>query len=97
MDKQKIIAALVPLYRLEAEANSRLDMLASEAAHEGDTEAFKAISRRAINKSHVMDGIKAAVEALGIDEREFMKAVNQDRTAQADKRRKEGDKCQEPR
>lgn len=95
MDKQQIIAALVPLYRLEAAANSQLEMLAKEAAQEGDTTAFEAISRRAVNKSCFLDGMKAAVEALGISEDEFMDAVNQDRAAQAEKDRKEEDKCQE--
>lgn len=94
MDKQQIIAALVPLYRLEATANSHLEMLAKEAAQEGDTAAFEAISRRAVNKRCFLDGVKAAVEVLGIGEVEFMDAVNQDRTAQAEDGRKEGDRCQ---
>lgn len=95
MDKQQIIAALVPLYRLEAAANSQLEMLAKEAAQEGDTAAFEAISRRAANKSHFLNGMKAAAEAFGISDAEFMEAVNQDRADQTDKDRKEGDKCQE--
>lgn len=94
MDKQQIIAILAPLYRLEATANSQLEMLAKEAAQEGDTAAFEAISRRAANKSHFLDGMKAAVEALGISEGEFMRIVNQDRTTQTEKDRKEGEICQ---
>lgn len=93
MDRDQIIAALAPLYRLAADVNTQLEELAKEAAQEGDSPAFEAINRRAVNKSNFMDGMKAAVTALGIEENEFMKAVNLDRLAQGDGR--EGGKCRE--
>lgn len=79
MGKEQIISALAPLYRLECDAYAQLGELAKEAAQEGDTPAFEAISRRAANKSYFLDGVKAAVEALGIGFDEFMEIVNQDR------------------
>lgn len=94
MDKEQIIAALAPLYRLEADMYAQLGELAKEAAQEGDTSAFEAINRRAVNKSNFLDGMKAAVETLGISEGEFMRIVNQDRAAQTEKDRKEGEICQ---
>ena len=94
MDKEQIIAALAPLYRLKADVYAQLGELAKEAAQEGDTSAFEAINRRAINKSNFLDGMKATVEALGIGEDEFMRNVNQDRAAQTEKDRKEGETCQ---
>lgn len=94
MNKEQIIAALVPLYRLEADMYAQLGELAKEAAQEGDTFAFEAINRRATNKSYFLDGVKAAVEALGISEDEFMRIVNQDWAAQTEEDRKEGETCQ---
>ncbi len=93
MDREQIIAALAPLYRLEADVYAQLGELAKEAAQEGDSPAFEAINRRAVNKSNFLDGMKAAVTALNIEENEFMKAVNLDRLAQGDGR--EGGKCRE--
>lgn len=93
MDREQIIAALAPLYRLEADVYAQLGELAKEAAQEGDTSAFEAINRRAVNKSNFLDGMKAAVAVLNIEENEFMKAVNFDRLTQGDGR--EGGKCRE--
>ena len=93
MDREQIIVALAPLYRMEADMYAQLGGLAKEAAQEGDTSAFEAINRRATNKSYFLDGVKAAVAALNIEENEFMKAVNLDRLAQGDGR--EGGKCRE--
>lgn len=93
MDNEQIIAALAPLYRLEADMYAQLGELAREAAREGDTSAFEAINRRAANKSNFLDGMKAAVEALGISEDEFMRIVNRDRAAQSKMGRKEGEIC----
>lgn len=93
MDREQIIMALAPLYRMEADMYAQLGELAKEAAQDGDNPAFEAISRRAANKSNFLDGMKAAVAALGIEENEFMKAVNLDRLAQGDGR--EGGKCRE--
>ena len=94
MDKEQIIAALAPLYRLKADVYAQLGELAKEAAQEGDTSAFEAINRRATNKSYFLDGVKAAVEALGIEDADFMKVVNQDRPTGAGDGRKEGTECQ---
>lgn len=94
MDKEQIIAALAPLYRMEADMYAQLGELAKEAAQEGDTSAFEAINRRATNKSYFLDGVKAAVVALGIEDADFMKVVNQDRPAGAGDGRKEGTECQ---
>ena len=93
MDRDQIIAALAPLYRLAADVNTQLEELAKEAAQEGDSPAFEANNRRAVNKYKFTDGMKSAVTALGIEENEFMKAVNLDRLAQGDGR--EGGKCRE--
>ena len=92
MDRELIIVALAPLYRMEADMYAQLGGLAKEAAQEGDTSAFEAINRRATNKSYFLDGVKAAV-AVNIEENEFMKAVNLDRLAQGDGR--ECGKCRE--
>ena len=109
MDKEQVIAALAPLYRMEADmyaqlrglerkrpafAQGTVGGLAKEAAQEGDTSAFEAINRRATNKSYFLDGVKAAVEALGIEDADFMKVVNQDRPTGAGDGRKEGTECQ---
>lgn len=94
MDKEQIIAALAPLYRLEADMYAQLGELAKEAAQEGDTSAFAAINRRATNKSYFLDGVKTAVKALGIEDADFMKVVNQDRPVGAGDGRKEGTECQ---
>lgn len=92
MNKEQIIAALAPVYRLEADVYAQLGELAKEAGQEGDTAAFKAISRRAINKAYFLDGMKTAVKALGIDDSDFMEVVNQDWPAQAGSSGKEGAK-----
>lgn len=79
MKKEQIFTALAPLYRLEYDAYARLEVLAKEAAQEGDTPAFEAISRRAVNKSHFLDGMKVAAGALGVDMAELLAAVNSDK------------------
>ena len=81
MNKEQIIMALTPLYRLEYDIYGQLEALAKVAIQEGDTIAFEAISRRAVNKSHFLDGMKAAAEALGVDTAELLAAVNSDKGA----------------
>ncbi|MCI8479118.1 MAG: hypothetical protein HFE97_12430 [Oscillospiraceae bacterium] len=81
MDKQQIITTLTPLYRLEYDIYDQLEALAKEAIQEGDMPAFEAISRRAVNKSHFLDGVKAAAKALGVDTAELMNAINSDKEA----------------
>ena len=49
---------------------------AKAAAHDDDDEAFKAITRRADKKSNFMEGVKAAAEALGIGNDEFLAAAS---------------------
>ena len=78
MSKKQIVAALVPLYRLGYAQYDRLEEQAKEAVQDGDTPAFEAISRRAVNKSHFLNGIKCAAQSLGIDESEFQAAISAD-------------------
>lgn len=72
---------LALLYRRFYDDWHKLTGLAKEAIHDGDEEAYKVITYRAVRKSDFMDGIKGAAEALGIGADEFMDAVNADRPA----------------
>lgn len=74
-----MIEALAREYRSAYARWNTTSSLAKEVAHDGDEEAFRAITRRAWNLSNYMDGMKAAAYALGIREEEFMAAVNADR------------------
>lgn len=76
--RDEIRRRLAVLYRQDYDKCFQLTMEAKAAIHDGDEEAFKAITRRVDKKSYFTDGIKAAAEALGIDNNEFMAAVNAD-------------------
>lgn len=66
-------------YRQGYDECFRLRAEATAALHDDDTEAFKAITRRADKKSDFTAGIKAAALWLGVSDDEFMAAVNTDR------------------
>lgn len=66
MSKDEIIAKLAALYRVEYDWYFQLSELAKEALHEGDTKAYEAINRRAVNRSCFLDGMRTAAEALGV-------------------------------
>ena len=86
MNKEQIIAALVPVYNAAYDEYFRLTELSIQLLHEDEDRAYRAIARKATQKSHFMDGIKSAAEALGITVAEFLNAA-------ADKNGKEDAKC----
>lgn len=72
MNKEQIIAALVPVYNAAYDEYFRLTELSTQLLHEEEDRAYQVIARRAVNKSHFLDGLKAAGEALGIDVAELL-------------------------
>lgn len=92
--KEQIKEALAHKYRVAYSVYEQLALTGKELIQEGDMEANAIISQRALLRSQYLYGIKAAAEALGIDEAEFMETVNQDRPAGAGDGRKEGTECQ---
>lgn len=91
LTREQIAAILAHKYRMAYDGYEQLEITGKELLHEGDYEAHKIISQRARLQSQYFYGIKAAAEALGIEEDTFMEAVNQDYTAQTAESRKEGD------
>lgn len=91
MDKQQIIAALVPIYNAAYDEYFRLSKLSIELIKEDEYPAYRTIARKAAQKSHFMDGIKSAAEALGITTDEFLVEA----AYQNYQKGTEGDKCQE--
>lgn len=75
MNKEQIIAALVPMYNAAYDEYFRLTELSIQLLHEDEGRAYRAIARKAEHKSHFMDGIKAAAETLGITVAEFLSAA----------------------
>ncbi len=76
MNKEQILAALAPLYRDGYAEYYSLMELSKELLHEDENRAYKVIARRAVNKSHFLDGLKAAAEALGISADDLILASN---------------------
>lgn len=75
MDKEQIIAALVPLYNAAYDEYYRLTDLSIQLLNEDEDRAYRAIARKVSQKSHFMDGIKASAEALGITTAELLSAA----------------------
>lgn len=86
MNKEQIIAALIPVYNAAYDEYFRLTELSIQLLHEDEDRAYRAIARKAAQKSHFMDGIKSAAEVLGITVAEFL-------SASADQNGKEDAKC----
>ena len=86
MNKEQIIAALIPVYNAAYDEYFRLTELSIQLLHEDEDPAYRAIARKAAQKSHFMDGIKSAAEVLGITVVEFLSAA-------ADQNGKEDAKC----
>lgn len=86
MNKEQIIAALIPVYNAAYDEYFRLTELSIQLLHEDEDRAYRVIARKAAQKSHFMDGIKSAAEVLGITEAEFLSAA-------ADQNGKEDAKC----
>lgn len=86
MNKEQIIAALAQVYNAAYDEYFRLTELSAQLIREEEEQAHLVIARKATQKSHFMDGVKAAAEALGITETELVKAA-------ADQKGKEGSKC----
>ena len=80
MNKEQIIAALIPVYNAAYDEYFRLTELSIQLLHEDEDRAYRVIARKA------MDGIKSAAEVLGITEAEFLSAA-------ADQNGKEDAKC----
>lgn len=87
MSKEQIIAALVPLYNAAYDEYYRLTDLSIQLLNEDEDRAYRVIARKAAQKSHFMDGLKAAAEALGIPMADFLGAA-------AEQKGKEGAECQ---
>ena len=73
----EIKAALVEGYEAEYDEYKRWADAVPELAREDENAASEAANRMANNRSHRLDGYKAAAEALGIPGREFLEAVSQ--------------------
>ena len=73
----EIKAALVEGYEAEYDEYKRWEDAAKTLAHEQETDEAKAAKRMADNRSHRLDGFKAAVAALGISENELLQAVRE--------------------
>ena len=86
MNKEQIIAALIPVYNAAYDEYFRLTELSIQLLHEDEDRAYRVIARKAAQMSHFMDGIKSAAEVLGITEAEFLSAA-------ADQNGKEDAKC----
>lgn len=86
MNKEQIIAALIPVYNAAYDEYYRLTDLSIQLLNEDEDRAYRAIARKAAQKSHFMDGIKSAAEVLGITVAEFLSAA-------ADQNGKEDAKC----
>lgn len=87
MNKEQIIAALVPLYNAAYDDYYRLLQLSTQMLHEDEDQAYRAIVRVATQKSHFIDGIKEAADALGISATELLTAAvaqNKRKRIQAD-------------
>lgn len=81
MTREEILQALALKYRVAYSVYETLSLQAKEALHEDDMDGYNAITKRAMYRSQYLSGIKAAAVALGIDDDEFMAAVNADRTS----------------
>lgn len=75
LTKEQIIAALVPLYNAAYDEYYRLTDLSIQLLNEDEDRAYRVIARKATQKCHFMDGVRAAAEALGITENEFTSAA----------------------
>jgi len=91
--REQIMEALAHKYRVAYSVYEQLALTGKELIREGDMEANKIISNRALLRSQYLFGIKTAAEALGISEDEFMEAINQDRAALTKNSGKENAKC----
>ena len=87
MSKEEILQALAQKYRVGYSVYETLSLTAKEALHEDDMDGYNAITKRAMYRSAHLAGIKAAAVALGIDNEEFMAAVNADRTESSESER----------
>lgn len=79
MTKEEILAALAPLYRAAYDEYDSLMALSTQLLHEDEDRAYQVIARRAVNKSHYLDGLKAAAEALGAPAGELISATFADK------------------
>lgn len=77
--REQVKEALARKYRTAFSVYETLALEGKEALNEEDIAASEAITKRALLRSQYLYGIKAAAKTLGIDETEFMEAVNQDR------------------
>lgn len=75
MTKEQILAALAPLYQAGYDEYASLSALSTQLLHEDEDRAYKVIARRAVNKSHFLDGMRTAAEALGIPMEELIAAA----------------------
>ena len=75
MTKEQILAALAPLYQAGYDEYASLTDLSVKLLQEDEDRAYKVIARRAVNKSHFLDGMRTAAEALGIPMEELVAAA----------------------
>ena len=78
MTREEILQALARRYRAAYSVYETLSLQAKEALHEDDMDGYNALTKRAMYRSNYLSGIKAAATTLGIDNDEFMAAVNAD-------------------
>lgn len=79
MTRTEIKAALACDYRRAYTVYESMEKQATIAIHHGQMEAYKQFKKKAALRSATLFGMKRAAAVLGIDEVEFMEAVNADK------------------
>lgn len=75
--REQILEVLAPLYQAAYDEYFSLTELSTQLLHEEEDRAYTVIARRAVNKSHFMDGIQTAAEALGIEPPDLRTAASE--------------------
>lgn len=82
MTRADIKTALACDYRIAFSVYESMEKQAHAAIKDNKMDAYTRFKRRAAHRSAVLVGIKRAAAVLGIEETEFMEAVNSDRKAE---------------
>ena len=75
--ENEVLNALALTYSHEYDEYKRWEDAAKTLFHEQETDKANAAKRMADNRSHRLDGFKAAVAALGISEDELLQTVRE--------------------
>lgn len=77
------MAALSKAYEDIYDEYNALSELAKELLHDGENKAYRAITRRAQGKSHILDGIQLSAAALGISWDELLETTTTHKEVQS--------------